>query len=50
MSGPGTLVDQAEIGGSYLLAAAPENGSALAPPGETSRFHRRAAAGPDAGH
>jgi hypothetical protein len=35
MNGPGTLVDQAEIDGSYLLAAAPENGSALAPPGET---------------
>jgi hypothetical protein len=35
MSGTGTLVDQAEIDGSYLLAAAPENGSALAPPGET---------------
>ncbi|MFK0127156.1 caspase domain-containing protein [Streptomyces nigra] len=29
------LADQAEIDGSYLLAAAPENGRALAPPGET---------------
>ncbi|MEU0948292.1 caspase family protein [Streptomyces canus] len=28
------LADQAEIDGSYLLAAAPENGRALAPPGE----------------
>ncbi|MFE4422026.1 hypothetical protein [Streptomyces sp. NPDC056817] len=29
------LADQAEIDGSYLLAAAPDNGFALAPPGET---------------
>jgi len=29
------LADQAVIEGSYLLAAAPENGAALAPPGET---------------
>ncbi|WP_217183234.1 caspase family protein [Streptomyces sp. AC495_CC817] len=29
------LADQAEIDGSYLLAAAPENGRALSPPGET---------------
>jgi len=35
MGGPQTLADQAEIDGSYLLAAAPENGRALAPPGET---------------
>ncbi|MFE3113083.1 caspase domain-containing protein [Kitasatospora indigofera] len=30
----GSVADQAEIDGSYLLAAAPETGLALAPPGE----------------
>ncbi|MEV6536539.1 caspase domain-containing protein [Streptomyces sp. NPDC048448] len=35
MGGEDLLADQAEIDGSYLLAAAPENGRALAPPGET---------------
>ncbi|MFG2276062.1 caspase domain-containing protein [Streptomyces chartreusis] len=35
MGGEHLLADQAEIDGSYLLAAAPENGRALAPPGET---------------
>ncbi|MEU6493438.1 caspase family protein [Streptomyces sp. NPDC046984] len=35
MGGEDLLADQAEIDGSYLLAAAPENGQALAPPGET---------------
>ncbi|GAA2487421.1 caspase family protein [Streptomyces longisporus] len=35
MSGQDVLADQAEIDGSYLLAASPENGVALAPPGET---------------
>ncbi|MBO4259621.1 caspase family protein [Streptomyces griseorubiginosus] len=35
MSGDEMLADQAEIEGSYLLAAAPDNGLALAPPGET---------------
>nr|WP_237519971.1 caspase family protein [Streptomyces sp. HUCO-GS316] len=35
MGGEDVLADQAEIDGSYLLAAAPENGRALAPPGET---------------
>ncbi|MEU8993128.1 caspase family protein [Streptomyces sp. NPDC048558] len=34
MGGEDLLADQAEIDGSYLLAAAPENGRALAPPGE----------------
>lgn len=34
MGGPTGLADHAEIDGSYLLAAAPENGAALAPPGE----------------
>ncbi|MDQ1033541.1 hypothetical protein QF035_011210 [Streptomyces umbrinus] len=33
MSGDEVLADQAEIEGSYLLAAAPDNGLALAPPG-----------------
>ncbi|MEU1274084.1 caspase family protein [Streptomyces sp. NPDC005799] len=35
MSSDEMLADQAEIEGSYLLAAAPDNGLALAPPGET---------------
>ncbi|MGQ4390628.1 hypothetical protein [Streptomyces sp. SAS_270] len=35
MGGDDLLADQAEIDGSYLLAAAPANGQALAPPGET---------------
>ncbi|WP_158751604.1 hypothetical protein [Streptomyces bicolor] len=35
MGGEDLLADQAEIDGSYLLAAAPENGRALAPPWET---------------
>lgn len=35
MSGAGDLIDTAQIDGSYLLAAAGENASALAPPGET---------------
>lgn len=35
MSGQDVLADQAEIDGSYLLAASPENGVALAPPGAT---------------
>ncbi|WP_333761271.1 caspase family protein [Streptomyces sp. IBSBF 2390] len=35
MSGEELLADQAEIDGSYLLAAAPDNSFALAPPGET---------------
>ncbi|WP_078630202.1 caspase family protein [Streptomyces roseochromogenus] len=35
MSGQDLLADQAEVDGSYLLAASPENGLALAPPGET---------------
>lgn len=35
MSGEELLADQAEIDGSYLLAAAPDNSIALAPPGET---------------
>ncbi|MEU3841064.1 caspase family protein [Streptomyces sp. NPDC028635] len=35
MSGHDLLADQAEVDGSYLLAASPENGVALAPPGET---------------
>ncbi|WP_435642657.1 caspase family protein [Streptomyces sp. H49] len=34
MSGQDLLADQAEVDGSYLLAASPENGVALAPPGE----------------
>lgn len=34
MSGEELLADQAEIDGSYLLAAAPDNSIALAPPGE----------------
>ncbi|MGW8973309.1 caspase family protein [Streptomyces platensis] len=34
MSGPATLADQAWIDGSFLMAAAPETGIALAPPGE----------------
>ncbi|WP_143658608.1 caspase family protein [Streptomyces sp. IMTB 2501] len=35
MSGQDLLADQAEVDGSYLLAASPETGLALAPPGET---------------
>lgn len=35
MSGTGDLIDTAQIDGSYLLAAAGENVTALAPPGET---------------
>ncbi|MEU6260475.1 caspase family protein [Streptomyces sp. NPDC047043] len=35
MSSDEMLADQAEIEGSYLLAAAPDNGLALAPPGAT---------------
>ncbi|MFD7677088.1 caspase family protein [Streptomyces sp. NPDC060187] len=35
MSSDEMLADQAEIEGSYLLAAAPDNGLALAPPGDT---------------
>ncbi|MEU6653326.1 caspase family protein [Streptomyces sp. NPDC046900] len=35
MAGSDQLADQAEIEGSYLLAAAPDNGRALAPPGAT---------------
>lgn len=35
MSGNGDLIDTAQIDGSYLLAAAGENVTALAPPGET---------------
>lgn len=35
MNGQDLLADQAEVDGSYLLAASPENGLALAPPGET---------------
>ncbi|MEU6064070.1 caspase family protein [Streptomyces sp. NPDC047082] len=35
MSGQDVLADQAEVDGSYLLAASPENSVALAPPGET---------------
>jgi hypothetical protein len=34
MSSPGDLADTAQIDGSYLLAAAGENATALAPPGE----------------
>ncbi|MFF0158243.1 caspase domain-containing protein [Streptomyces sp. NPDC005263] len=34
MSGPGSLADQAWIDGSFLMAAAPETGPALDPPGE----------------
>ncbi|WP_049715550.1 caspase family protein [Streptomyces caatingaensis] len=34
MSGPDALADQAWIDGSFLMAAAPETGVALAPPGE----------------
>lgn len=34
MSGPETLADQAWIDGSFLMAAAPETGLALDPPGE----------------
>ncbi|GHA07510.1 caspase domain-containing protein [Streptomyces echinoruber] len=34
MGGQDLLADQAEVDGSYLLAASPENGLALAPPGE----------------
>ncbi|MEJ8651143.1 PQQ-binding-like beta-propeller repeat protein [Streptomyces sp. MS1.AVA.3] len=35
MSGPASIADQAEIEGSYLLAASPETSFALAPEGET---------------
>ncbi|MFE6886667.1 caspase domain-containing protein [Streptomyces sp. NPDC057694] len=35
LMGSDTLADQAEIDGSYLLAAAPDNSPALAPPGQT---------------
>ncbi|MEU6328143.1 glycine betaine ABC transporter substrate-binding protein [Streptomyces sp. NPDC047049] len=35
MSGPAAIADQAEIEGSYLLAASPETSFALAPQGET---------------
>ncbi|WP_326623258.1 caspase family protein [Streptomyces decoyicus] len=35
MSGPAAIADQAEIEGSYLLAASPETSFALAPEGET---------------
>ncbi|MFJ9083836.1 caspase domain-containing protein [Streptomyces sp. NPDC102384] len=35
MGSDDTLADQAEIDGSYLLAAAPDNSPALAPPGQT---------------